>query len=197
MMKTIHTQEQLKIALKISETHGRAYARESYNTPWHHRRQNDPGFLAIAVSPKKVKDAVRVYEIFLSRMLKEGYTVDLESQISSRSPSSALVVDGEPFCLRVKEKYAYEPGSGGVWSSQTSVPTGVLTLEVYGIGSDKPARVLTASNDAEWEMKANDIIPYLKAAVEKSKLQEIESEKYWREREKEESIMKERVRIRQ
>lgn len=197
MMTTIHTQEQLKIALKISETHGRAYARESYNTPWHHKRQIEPGYLAISVSPKKVKDAVRVYDIFLSRMIQEGYTVDLESATSARKPSSAIIVEGKAFSIRVKEKYAYLPGTGGIWTSQTSAPTGVLTLEVYGIGSDKPARVLTASNDAEWEMKANDIIPYLKAAVEQDKIRSKESKKYWKQREKEERIMKERVRIRQ
>ena len=197
MMTTIHTQEQLKIALKISETHGRAYARESYNTPYHCKKQKEPGFLAISVSPKKVKEAVRVYEIFLCRMIQEGYTVDLESSTSYRKPSSAIVVDGKAFSIRVKEKYAYQPGSGGIWTSQTSAPTGVLTLEVYGIGSDKPARVLTASNDAEWEMKANDIIPYLKDAVEQDKIRSKESKKYWKQREKEERIMKERVRMRQ
>lgn len=196
-MTTIHTQEQLKIALKISETHARTYSRNSHNTPFNLRRQNEPGYLTISVSPKMVKRAIKVYEIILNRMIQEGYSVDLERQVSSRSPSSAIVVDGEAFCIRVKEKHAYKPKSGGIWTSQTSVPTGVLTLEVYGIGRCKPAKVLTARNDAEWEMKANEIIPYLKAASEHSKIRSIESEKYWKQREKEERIQKEKVRIRQ
>ena len=55
MMTNIHTAEQLKVALKISETHARTYAIEHYNTPFNHRRQNEPGYLAISASPKKVK----------------------------------------------------------------------------------------------------------------------------------------------
>lgn len=108
MMTNIHTTEQLKVALRNSETHARTYAIEHYNTPFNYRRQNEPGYLAISASPKKVKKAIKIFGSFLTRLIQQGVTINLACPGARLCPSSSLVMDGHYFPMRIKEIFAVQ-----------------------------------------------------------------------------------------
>ena len=105
MMETIHTKDQLMIALKSSETHARTCSVEDYNTKLGLMEQLRPGYLAITASKKMIKNAVRVYEIFLGRIIQEGFSISLNVPAAYRRPASGIIVDGEAFRVRVKENW--------------------------------------------------------------------------------------------
>ena len=182
------------VALKQSEIHARAYTVEELNTPYNYSKQIEPGFLAITVSAKMVKQAIEVYRIFLSRMLRAGFTIDLNRPGSHSCPASAILVDGEEFRTRVKEKFAFKKVTSNSFTRRVSTPTGDLVLELYEGGWYKPSKVLNAKDKAGWESKAENLIPYLKEKVAQSKIRRIESLPWQLEREELERKRKEKAR---
>ncbi|MBP5636090.1 MAG: hypothetical protein J6X25_01045 [Bacteroidales bacterium] len=195
MMRNIHTTEQLKIALKSSEAHAKTYAVKYYNIPSNYRRQNEPGFLAISASPKKVKEAVMMLGVFLTRLIQQGVSIDLDSPGSFGRPSSALVLEGKHFPLRIKEIFAYQEVKHGHRTSTEKGPTGRFVIELYRCGSFKPAKTLTANTEEEMPYKADSILLYMKAEVEYDKAHREENERKWREWEEAERRRQEKERM--
>lgn len=202
MMTNIHTAEQLKVALKISETHARTYAIEHYNTPFNYRRQNEPGYLAISASPKKVKKAIKILGSFLTRLIQQGVTINLARPGSRLCPSSSLVMDGLYFPLRIKEVFTTQEVKSKHITFTQKLPTGRFVIEIYKDSYHRPAKTITTQNEEEWPDKASDVIPFLKDVVAQSKAHEAENE-LWRKQQEEnekrrkekESILRERVEI--
>jgi len=158
MMKDIHTIEQLKIALKSSETHARTCTVQDYNTQSNYWKQNEPGYLAISVSPKMVKKAVKVLEIFLTRLIRQGVSIDLGNRGSCGSPSSALVLEGHRFHIRIKEIFKRQEVKNSFLNAAHSKPTGQLKIEVYYGLHYRPAKTMTASNVEDWPDKATTLL---------------------------------------
>lgn len=202
MMTNIHTAEQLKVALKISETHARTYAIEHYNTPFNYRRQNEPGYLAISASPKKVKKAIKILGSFLTRLIQQGVTINLACPGSRLCPSSSLVMDGLYFPLRIKEVFATQEVKSKHITFTQKIPTGRFVIEIYKDSYHRPAKTITTQNEEEWPDKASGVIPFLKDVVAQSKAHKAENE-LWRKQQEEnekrrkekESILRERVEI--
>ena len=193
MMDTIHTKDQLKIALKSSETHARGCAFDTFNCKSRFQEQIEPGYLSISTSPRRVKKAIKVYKIFLTRMLQEGFYISMEHG-DYHTPASAIMVDGESFPVRVRETFCITPAKSS-FETRTSKPSGKLVLEIYHGFCSKPSKVISATSDAEWAEKANAIIPYLRALVEQWKIQRIEDEPWERQEEEEERKREEKEKI--
>ena len=188
MMRNIHTTEQLKIALKSSEAHAKTYAVKYYNIPSNYRKQNEPGFLAISVSPKKVKEAVKMLGFFLTQMIQRGASIDLDTPGSHGRPSSSLVLEGKYFPVRIKEIFAYQEVKYGHSSSSISKPTGSFVIEIYKGGSHRPSKTLTANSEEELPNKADSVLLFMKEEIEYSKAHAAENELWQKQREEEERI---------
>jgi len=195
MMRYIHTIEQLKIALKSSETHARTCTVHHYNTPSNYRKQIEPGFFAISVSQKMVKMAVKVLEIFLTRLIHQGVSIDLASPGSYGCPASALVLERDHYPMRIKELYAYQEVKDKYRTSPEKRPTGRLVIEIYRSSRYRPAKTITANNEEEWSEKADRVILYMKAKIEEYNAHKAEYELWQRQREEEERIRQEKERI--
>ena len=202
MMTNIHTTEQLKVALRNSETHARTYAIEHYNTPFNYRRQNEPGYLAISASPKKVKKAIKIFGSFLTRLIQQGVTINLACPGARLCPSSSLVMDGHYFPIRIKEIFAVQEVKNKYRNFTQTLPTGRFVIEIYKGPYHRPAKTITTQNEEEWPDKASGVIFFLKDVVAQSKAHEAENE-LWRKQQEEnekrrkekESILRERVEI--
>ena len=195
MTTYIHTTEQLKIALKSSEAHARTCTVKYYNIPSNYRKQNGPGYLAISVSPKKVNEAVKVLKIFLTRLIHQGVSIDLNSPGSHGCPSSALVLEGKHFPIRLKELFAYQEVKDKNRTSSEKRPTGKFVIEIYKYALFRVTKTITANNEDELPEKADSVFHYMKAVVEDSKAHEAENELWRKQREEEERIRKEKERI--
>jgi hypothetical protein len=200
MMRNIHTTEQLKTALRSSETHAKTYAVKYYNIPSNYRKQNEPGFLAISASPKKVKEAAKMLGIFLTRLIQQGASIDLDTPGSHGRPSSSLVLEGNYFPVRIKETFAYQEVKYSNRTSSLSKPTGSFVIEIYKGGSFRPSKTITANNEEELPYKADSIFLYMKAEVEYDKAHREENELKWkqwqeaeRRRQEEERMLEERA----
>ena len=195
MMKTIHTKEQLKIALKSSEAHAKDHTLERNRLRFELDKALEPGYLSISVSVRMVKKAIKACEVFLTRLLNEGFSISLDSSQFYHCPSSAIVVDGEAIPIRMKEKLSIKTYRDALGTSRESKPSGILAIEIYGGNTFGPSKVVTA-NDAEgWERAANDIIPYLKRVAERRIEQSLASIPWQKQREEEERRQQEKERI--
>lgn len=141
-------------------------------------------------------------EIFLARLIQQGVSIDLDSPGSHDRPSSALVLEGKYFPLRIKEIFAYQEVKYGHGTSTVSKPTGKFVIELYRCGAFRPAKTITANDEEELPNKADSFLLYMKAEVEDSKAHAAENELWQKQREEEkrlriekESILRERVEV--
>lgn len=178
-MNTISAAE-LDALLKKSEAHASTCTMENYNTSSLVREQNQAGYLTIAVSPKMVKRAVKVFEMFLKRMFKEGFTLILDCERFYHCPASAIVVDGEAIPIRVKEKLAYTTTVDSYGVNRHSHSSGELVVEIYTSGRH-PSKVLTETAESKWDELFDSVVPYLKKASIRLKAARLEYEE-WRRR---------------
>ena len=188
-MKTFSAAE-LDALLKKSEAHASTCTIDYYNSSCLVRKQIEAGYLTIAVSSKMVKQAVRVYELFLKRMFKEGFLLMLDCRQYYHCPSSALVVDGESIPIRVKEKLAMTTISDGHEVRMTSQLTGKLAVEIYASGHN-PSKVLMETDNVKWNELFDNVIPYLKKASVRLKAARLENEEWHRRWEEEERLREE------
>ena len=189
-MNTIPFSE-LKSVLKRSEEHALTCTIDYGTSLGIYRRQIAKGFLTLAVSSKMMKQAIKVLDVFLQRMYKEGFSLVLDCDTHIHCPASALVIDGELIPIRLKEKRAVQFDYSGNWKYSRYVPTGVLALEIYGGTSSNFTKVLEETKSQKWEDCFERIIPYLHAAAKRIKADRLETEAWRRRMEEQRRIRKE------
>lgn len=197
-MKTFSAAE-LDGLLKKSEAHASTCTFDDYNTSCLVRHQIQAGYLTIAVSSKMVKRAVKVFELFLKRMFKEGFSLMLDCGQFYHCPASALVVDGEVIPIRVKEKLAFTTTVDSFGVNRRSYSSGELAVEIYASGRH-PSKILTETANRKWDELFDSVVPYLKNASARLKAVHIEQEdryrqmqERWRKQEEHEQMIKERA----
>lgn len=162
MITTIHTQEQLKLALSSSETHAKSCAFRDYNTKSLLYEQTKPGYLCISTSKPMVKPAIHVLSVFLGRMLQSGLTITLHASSGYHCPSSAIVVAEDLFPFRVREKLAFTYTHDHWGTSRSSHPSGTLVLDLHTGSSYRPARTLTITDNPTLLTWADSLIPFMR-----------------------------------
>ena len=178
---------ELDSILAKSEQHAMDCTIDSGITNSIYARQIKKGFLTLSVSSKMVKKAIKLYEVFIKRMFKEGCSLTLECESFFHCPASALIVDGEIIPVRVKEKRVLKTIHAGF---NQYVPTGVLAIEIYGGTRWNATKTLTETNDCKWSEVFDGIIPYLHSAAKRIKKDRLETEAW--QQEMEEKARKER-----
>ena len=146
-------------------------------------RQIEKGYLTLCVSSKMVKKAIQLYEVFIRRMYKEGFSLTLENKSFFHCPASALIVDGEAIPVRVKEKRELKTIHAGF---NQYVPTGVLAIDIYGGIRWNVTKTLVETKDYKWSDVFDGIIPYLHSAAARIKKDRLETEA-WQQRMAEEA----------
>jgi len=195
MMTTIHTKEQLKLALSSSEKHARSCAIRDYNFGSLLAEQVMPGFFAISVSEKMVKKAVQVLSVFLERMLQAGLSLTLNGSHSYHGPSSAIIMDEDEFPFRIREKLEFTTTRDSFGISRTSKTSGVLVLELHRGSQNKPSRTITITDDKALLAWADDMVSYMKKIVEEDKAWRIAYEPIRKQKEEEERLRQEKIRL--
>ena len=169
---------ELHSILKRSEEHALTCTIERGYSPGIIRLQIEKGFLTISVSSKMVKQAINVFELFLRRMYKEGFSLILNCDVYFHCPASAIIVDGEMIPVRIKEK-------------RVAGDHGILILEIYGGTSKRVTKVLEGTKNHQWEASFEKVIPYLHSAANRIRKDRLKWEA-WRQRmEEKERLRKE------
>ena len=191
---------ELPAILKKSEAHASTCTIDYGTTSGIYNKQIEPGYLTMSVSSRMLKQATKLYEVFLRRMFKEGFSLILDCDAHYNCPASALVVNGEVIPIRVKEKLAFTVKYDIRSSYRQSNPSGVLALEIYGGTTRNITKTLTEKKDASWEQLFDDVIPYLRNASERIKVARLALEEWRRkmdeaqkEREAREKLVKDRA----
>ena len=182
---------ELDAILKKSEAHALTCTIDRGITNAIYRYQIEKGFLTLSVSSKMVSKAIRVLELFLRRMYKEGFTLILDCRSRYHCPASAIVVDGEIIPVRLKEKRELQFKYYGTSRYGEHVPTGILALEIYGGTSWDATKVLVESEGKKWPQVFEEVIPYLHRAASRLKSNRLASEEWHRKMEEEERKRKE------
>ncbi len=191
----ITKQSELAAILKVSETHAMTCTIDSGITTSLVCRQIEKGHLTLSVSSKMVKKAIKVFELFLRRMFKEGFALSLDCRAHYHCPASAIIVDGEEIPVRLKEKRRLEFEYHGTWRYGQYVPTGILAFDIYGGTRWDATKVLMESEERKWDDVFDDIIPYLHRAAVRIKANRIATEEWHRKMEEEERRRREHEKI--
>ena len=182
---------ELEAILKKSEIHAMTCTIDRGITNNIFRSQIEKGYLTVSVSSKMVGKAIRVFELFLRRMLKEGFSLTLDCRTHYHCPASAIVVDGEIIPVRLKEKRELRFKYYGTSKRGEYIPTGVLAFEIYGGTSWEATKVLVASESQKWPQVFEGVIPYLHRAASRLKANRLASEEWHRKMQEEERKRKE------
>ena len=114
--------------------------------------------------------------IFLTRLIQQGASINLDTPGSHGRPSSSLVLEGKYFPVRIKEIFAYQEVKYGHRTSSISKPSESFVIEIYKGGSFRPSKTLTANSEEELPNKADNVLLFMKAEVEYSKAHEAENQ---------------------
>lgn len=188
---TLAQKTELNEILKLSEEHARNCTIDHYLTNSIYEMQIEKGFLTIAVSSKMVKKAVKLFEVFIKRMYREGFSLTLNCHSHYHCPASAIIVDGEEIPVRLKEKRKLVDRKDDLLGSKQFVPTGVLAIEIYGGTRWNVTRVLEETEDNKWTAIFDSVIPYLYKAAASIKKDRLEREAWYQKMVEEERRRKE------
>lgn len=189
-MTTIKHSE-LDSVLRKSEMHAMTCTIDYGTSTSLYRHQIQRGFLTIAVSSKMIMKAMKVFELFLRRIYKEGFSLILDCNSYIDCPASAIVVDGEMVPVRLKEKQALIRNYEGHKGFNKYVPTGALAMELYGGTTCKATKVLMEKDGQKWKDIFDGIIPYLHSAARRIKADRLEWEEWRRNMQEKERKRKE------
>ena len=200
-METIKYSE-LDSILRKSEIHTATCTIDNGITSCNFRHQIEHGYLTLSVTSKMVKNAIKVFELFLRRMYKEGFSLILDCRTHYHCPASAIVVDGEVMPVRLKEKRQLKSVMHGSWKYNEYIPTGALAFEIYGGTRWNATRVLMETEGQKWNEVFDNVIPYLHAAAKRIKADRLATEDWQRKqaeerrkREEHEKMIKDRASI--
>ena len=188
---TAKQEYELKTILRKSEIHTSTCTIDSGITTAIFNHQIEKGYLTLSVSSKMVKKAIKVFELFLRRMFKEGFTLMLNCKSHFHCPASAIVVDGEVIPVRLKEKREFKVEYHGSSRYGQYVPTGKLVFEIYGGIRWNATRTLMETEEKKWSDLFEQIIPYLHDAAVRKKKDRLEAEEWSRKWEEQERKRKE------
>lgn len=182
---------ELDSVLRKSEIHAMTCTIDYGTSTAIYRHQIQRGYLTIAVSSQMVEKAIKVFELFLRRMYKEGFSLILDCDSYIDCPASAIVVDGEMIPVRLKEKQILIRNYEGRREYNRYVPSGMLAMEIYGGTTQKATKVLMEKEGRKWKAVFEDIIPYLHSAAKRIKADRLEWEEWRRNMQEKERIRKE------
>ena len=171
-MKKTNSSELDAILLK-SEKHAMTCTIDGWQSYRIYEMQVQQGFLTLCVSSKMVKKAIKLYEVFIKRMFKEGFSLTLDNPSHFHCPPSAIIVDGEAIPVRVKEKRELKLMDGGY---NQYVPTGVLAIDIYGGTTWKATKTLVETEKCKWREVFENVIPYLRSAAVRIRKDRLETE---------------------
>lgn len=149
------------------------------------QRQIETGFLSMSVSAKTVKRAIGILEQVIRELFKAGFSLTVEGD-GHRSPASAVLYEGEVFPFRIKEIQVSKLEKNDWHPSHVLVPTGRLVLELYtGFSNTHPSKLFSDTEYTKLEDKVQEIVPYLKRAVQESKRKSEQAVALYRQQEEE------------
>lgn len=173
---------ELQTILKRSEEHALTCTIDYGHSPGIFRHQIQKGYLTISVSKQQMKQAIKVFEVFLRRMYKEGFSLILNCDVYFHCPASAIIVDGEMIPVRLKEK-------------KVAGNNGILALEIYGGTRRIATKVLEETKSQKWETLFEKVIPYLHSAAKRIREDRLKWEAWHRKMEEKERIRKEHEKL--
>ena len=167
-MKTV-LQWQVPSLLKKSEKHAIEWRIERDDNRNFYEQQTEVGYLSMSVSSKTVKRALRILERLITEFYKAGFALTVERN-NYHSPASAILFDGEMVSFRIREKQVSQPNTKDSYPSRILVPTGKLELELYaGYFDWKPSKLYADTDYTKLENKIDEVVPYLKRAIDELK----------------------------
>ncbi len=149
----------------------------------------------MSVSSKTIKRAMSILECVILKFYDAGFelTVDRDRY---RAPASAILYDNEIVSFRIREKQVSQMRTDNGYPTRILVPTGKLELELYaGYFEWKPSKLFADTDYTTLEDKIDDIVPYLKTAIEELKrIHQAEEERRIRQ-EEEKRLQKEHMQV--
>ena len=159
----------LPALLKKSEKHALEWKIERGTSNQFYEYQIEEGYLSMSVSSKTIKRAMKILEQVILKFYEAGFSLTVERN-RYHAPASAIVFDGEIVSFRLREKQVSQPNRKDSYPSRVLVPTGMLELELYaGYFEWKPSKLFADTEYTKLEEKIDDIVPYLKSAIEELK----------------------------
>lgn len=160
---------ELPALLKKSEKHALKWSIERDDNRSFFKWQVEEGYLSMSVSAKTVKRALMILERLIKQFYDAGFDLTVE-QSRHDVPASAFLYDGERVSFRLKEKQVRETTMKYGYPYSVLVPTGKLELEVYaGYFEWKPSKLYADTEYTKLEDKLDDVVPYVKGAIEELK----------------------------
>ena len=160
-----YPQSQLSAILKKSEAHAMKWSIDWGTSGRIVGEQTRKGYLTISATSKVVKKAIALYEVFLNRMFKEGFSLTLDCDKFYHMPASAIIVDGEMIPIRIKETHVLITRMEDNQVRRDFPPTGELAIEIYGGTGHNPTKILKETKTSTWEEVIENVIPYLHKAA--------------------------------
>ncbi len=186
-----HSLSELGSILKRSEIHAMKCTIDQGITYRVFEEQIETGFLTISATTKMVKKAIKLFEVFLRQMYKEGFSLILDYTEYYHCPASAIIVDGEMIPVRVKEIHDVKTEGSGIWAHKVLIPSGELVIELYGGKYGNLTKTLRKPNGSDWKDVIEGFIPYLHKAASRVREFRLLLEERARERDEAERIRKE------
>ncbi len=139
----------------------------------------------MSVSTKTVKRAIGILDRVVRELFKAGFSLTVEDD-RHLSPASAVLYDGEVIPFRMKEIQVSKLEKNDLYPSHILVPTGRLVLELYaGYSDTHPSKLFSDTEYTKLEDKVQEIVPYLKHAVQESKRKSEQAVILYRQQEEE------------
>lgn len=186
-----HSLSELDGILKRSEAHALKCTIDRGITYRIYEEQIRTGYLTISATTKMVKKAIQLFDMFVRRMYKEGFSLILDYTEFYHCPASAIIVDGEKIPVRVKEKHDVKKEGEGILEHKVLVPSGRLVIELYGGIHWNLSKTLVKPIGGNWKDVIETCIPYLHKAASQIREHRLYIEEQARERDEEERIRKE------
>ena len=186
-----HSLSELDGILKRSEAHALKCTIDRGITYRTYEEQIKTGYLTISATTKMVKKAIQLFDMFLRRMYKEGFSLILDNTEYYHRPASAIIVDGEKIPVRVKEKHDVKKEGEGILEHKVLVPSGRLVIEIYGGTHWNLSKTLVKPNGSNWKDVIESCIPHLHKAASHIREYRLHFEEQARKREEKERIRKE------
>ena len=194
------SQGEVPSLLKKSEKHAIEWSIERDDNRNFYERQTEVGYLSMSVSSKTVKRAIGILERLISQFYEAGFALTVDRN-NYHSPASAILSEGEIVSFRIREKQVSQPNKKDSYPSRILVPTGKLELELYaGYFDWKPSKLYADTDYTKLEDKIDEVVPYLKKAIDELKeihlreeIQRQEQEERARKQKEHEQALEERA----
>lgn len=168
----------LERLLDDSEKHAFEVANDKSFSTHIYYRQFEAGYLSISATTQTIPRVVDVFGALIRRFEKEGFSYTVDYKPSFQYPSSAVIIDGIPIPIRIKEKFAYEREKKKSlldWSRQRIIPTNTLSFEIFD--GSRPVRKFRDTERIKLEERFDEIVSYLRKEAQQRKKEMEEAER--------------------